>query len=587
MSPAKKTGDRTTVPQQTGKTTTAGAATATADERFVLLSRLGGGGQSEVYRAKDNELGRFVAVKYLNRRSAAAEERMRREARLLAQLRHPAICPIYDIGTHPSRGVFLVLELLEGGTLRELIERGSLSAARVAGIVRDVAVALQVAHAAKVLHRDVKPENIAVLPDGSIKLFDFGIATVANTSKLTGRDRIGTPGYMSPEQFAGDPVDVASDVFSLGCVLYELLTGNLPFASGVDLMRGRYRPLSPAIASHVGQAAVDLLGRMLDVDQPARPTSEEVVTVLTAVERRLTRQQKDAAGEGTHAAEFILSIPADGALPVALQQLADRHDMPVEEAAAVLRIPMMFGAVTSSVDASTGELLVGAKSEVGRFFLKSLSLYLRHGLSLIDEWARRETTSGAEGTRLIGVDFLYAMERRRVFRYGIAEPIRYERPSQIVIKAFCSVRKQPVYLTQYDRFAQQYQLIGGRAEGNENPTETMQRELAEELPLNVLRPGVDYELDVIAQDLVVTQLSPTLGAFTEYRFSIFTAQFAQPLILGEHDRWVTEEELFLGTLADGSRMPWNDHVARVANSLPRGLDSLPFSFSTAVKSIAD
>jgi 8-oxo-dGTP pyrophosphatase MutT (NUDIX family) len=164
------------------------------------------------------------------------------------------------------------------------------------------------------------------------------------------------------------------------------------------------------------------------------------------------------------------------------------------------------------------------------------------------------------------------------------QPIRNERPSQVVIKAFCSVRKEPVYLVQYDKFAQQYQLIGGRPEGPETPLQTMQRELREELPLNALRPDLDYQLQVVAEDLTVAQLSRTFGAFTQYRFWIFTAEFERPLVLGEKDRWVTEEELFVGRLDDGSRMPWNDHLARVANALPRGLGSLPFSFSKPVRS---
>jgi 8-oxo-dGTP pyrophosphatase MutT (NUDIX family) len=575
-----RTRDKTTVRRKT----TAGKTRAVrTTERFELLARLGGGGQSDVYRAKDAELGRFVAVKFLRSRDADAQKRMKREGVLLARLQHPSICPIYDIGEHPTRGLYLVLELLEGGTLRDVMNSGPVAPPRIVQIVHDVAAALQAAHAAGVLHRDVKPENVAVLPDSTVKLFDFGVAKVVGGA-TTGHFRLGTLGYMSPEQFAGDGVSDASDVFSLGCVFYELLAGKLPFEKGAELMRGHYDPLPVSVSAELGNAAVDLLVRMLNADARARPAASDVVSALESVQHDLELRQKNAQVDTARIADFVGAIPAEDMPPILVARIAANHGLVYEEALAALRMPLIFGALLCTVDPASNGLLVRAATDVARYFLKSLSIYLRYGLTLIEDWDHREDSARADSVALLGADFVYAMEQRRVFRYGIVQPIRFESPSQVVIKAYCSLRRKPVYLVQYDRFAQQYQLIGGRSRDGETPIATIEREIGEELSGNDLRPGRDYRLEFIERNLVVTQLSRTVGAFTQYHFSIFKAQFERPIKLGDGDRWVTEEELFLGKLDDGSRMPWNDHLARVANALPRGLDSLPYSFSQPIQS---
>jgi serine/threonine-protein kinase len=206
-------------------------------DRYQAVARLGAGAFGEVFRARDSVLGREVAVKRI-RLDAFAEpahleevkQRFLREAQVAARLRHPNIVTTHDILSTPATSL-IVMELVEGETLQaRLRARGRLPLAEALGLLGQVAAALDHAHANGVVHRDVKPANVMIEPTGHVKVMDFGIAKLEAGANLTSTGLImGTPYYMSPEQARGEKVDGRSDLFSLGCVLYECLAGRRPF----------------------------------------------------------------------------------------------------------------------------------------------------------------------------------------------------------------------------------------------------------------------------------------------------------------------------------------------------------------------
>ena len=206
------------------------------DDRLLhyrILRSLGAGGMGEVYLAEDERLGRRVALKFLPRADSAdpeRRERLRREARALASLSHPGIAAIYALEEHQDRP-FLVMEFIEGETLAQRLARRPLPVPELIERGRDLADALAHAHGRGVIHRDVKPSNILITPDGQTKLADFGLALHEGDTRLTAEgSTAGTAEHMSPEQTHGAALDARSDIFSLGVVLYEALTGTRPFA---------------------------------------------------------------------------------------------------------------------------------------------------------------------------------------------------------------------------------------------------------------------------------------------------------------------------------------------------------------------
>ena len=201
--------------------------------RYELLEKIGDGGMAVVYKGKDKLLNRFVAVKILSpefTKDATFVENFKRESQAAAGLSHPNIVGVYDVGREGNIN-YIVMELIEGDTLNKIIEKEApMDYRKVIDISKQVASALRIAHKNKIIHRDVKPHNIMVTNDGVVKLADFGIARAVNDATLsTGSKIVGSVHYFSPEQARGNYVDERSDIYSLGIVMYEMLTGKVPF----------------------------------------------------------------------------------------------------------------------------------------------------------------------------------------------------------------------------------------------------------------------------------------------------------------------------------------------------------------------
>jgi serine/threonine protein kinase len=223
-------------------------------QRYELQGLIGRGGMAEVHRARDRELGRTVAVKLLpaeHRGDAEYGGRLRDEARAAASIDHPHVVAVHDVGFTDDGEVFVVMECVVGRTLRqELDDRKRLPPDEAAAVLVPVCEALAAAHDRGIVHRDVNPGNVMRCDDGTVKLMDFGIARVADVEGFTGTGVVmGTAAYLSPEQVRCEPLDGRSDVYAVGCTLYELLTGETPFRgpSSVEVASQRLResPLPP------------------------------------------------------------------------------------------------------------------------------------------------------------------------------------------------------------------------------------------------------------------------------------------------------------------------------------------------------
>jgi eukaryotic-like serine/threonine-protein kinase len=281
------------------------------DGRYKVVRRLGTGGMANVYLAEDQELGRRVAIKVLDDRHSRDEqfvERFRREAKNAAGLSHPNIVSIYDRGQADDT-YYIAMEYLEGRTLKELlVTRGPTPLPVAIDYARQILAALGFAHRNGIVHRDIKPHNVLVAPDGRLKVTDFGIARAGASQMTETGSIIGTAQYLSPEQAKGAPVTPASDIYSVGIVLYEMLTGVVPFTGDTPLeIAMKHLSATPSPPSTVRQEVPHELDsvvlRALAKDPADRyQSAEEMDADLARVVRG-----KAVAPETEEAATYVLS----------------------------------------------------------------------------------------------------------------------------------------------------------------------------------------------------------------------------------------------------------------------------------------
>jgi hypothetical protein len=298
-------------------------------DRYELGQVLGQGGMARVHQGLDRQLGRQVAIKVLAPpfdRDREFVERFRREARAAAGLSHPNIVAVFDSGSDDGTH-FIVTELVEGETLADRLRRdGPMPPADAVAVAVDIARALAAAHTRGLIHRDIKPGNVMLLPDGRVKVVDFGIARAAGSDTLTNTGVVlGSTAYLSPEQAGGQPVDERADLYSLGCVLYEMLTGHVPFRADTPIAT-MYR--------HVNEDAPPP-----STIAPVQPELEDVVLLCL---------EKDPKRRFASAAELEAAL-----LAVPLAQGGDT--MRLETAAAETQPVATASAIRAKVDADSAK----------------------------------------------------------------------------------------------------------------------------------------------------------------------------------------------------------------------------------------
>jgi len=273
------------------------------DRRYELLEHVGGGGMADVYRAHDQLLDRYVAVKILHAQFANDEEfieKFRREAQGAAKLSHPNIVNIYDVGKEGTKH-YIVMEYVAGETLKDRIQReGRLSVAEALRMAREIAEALEHAHANNLVHCDIKPHNILVTEANHIKVADFGIARAVTASTMTYSGTVvGSVHYFSPEQAKGSAISPKSDVYALGVVLYEMLTGAVPFTGetpvSIALKHLQETPVSIRKADPEIPTLVEaIVLKAMEKDPANRFTSTEMIQAIVRAERILFQQSAAA-----------------------------------------------------------------------------------------------------------------------------------------------------------------------------------------------------------------------------------------------------------------------------------------------------
>lgn len=342
---------------------------------YKIIEPLGAGGMGEVYLAEDKKLDRKVAVKILNERFSRDESNLRRfvsEAKAASALNHPNILVIHEIG-ESNEAHYIVSEYVKGETLRDVLrEKSSPKLSEILDIAIQIAGALAAAHEAHLAHRDIKPENVMIRPDGFVKVLDFGLAKLVeqkNKSVLGLEDStvaqnetakgviLGTVNYMSPEQAKGERVDERTDIFSLGVVLYEMVTGRTPFAGDsmsetfANLINAEPSPLT-RYAANVPDELQRIVAKMLRKNRDERyQTMRDVLTDLKDLRENLTldeRLEKSRSLEGENATAILGATTGDGNVQTnetqsSFSRQIKRHKRGVFAALAVLLIVAVFG----------------------------------------------------------------------------------------------------------------------------------------------------------------------------------------------------------------------------------------------------
>jgi eukaryotic-like serine/threonine-protein kinase len=377
---------------------------------YEITALLGKGGMGEVYRARDTKLKRDVAIKILPAEFSRDPDRIsrfQREAEVLASLNHPGIASIYDL-QEAEGSQFLVLEMVEGETLDERIRRGPLPVDEALHIAKSICEAVEAAHEKGIIHRDLKPSNVKITPDGSVKVLDFGLAKAMEnapagaafskspTLSLSAANPgvlIGTAAYMSPEQARGHNADHRSDIFSMGCILYEMLTGRQAFDGDEvsDILASvlKTEPDLAALPANINSRVRDLLARCLTKNPKRRwqaigdlrieienalanPDQEQIQTVAPPVIVRDTRRERTFAAVGAAALlalgiTVILWAPWREAPPAAPVRLSGDLGADVPLAANI----QGNSALAISPDGST-LAFVGIKSGATQIYLRRL-----------------------------------------------------------------------------------------------------------------------------------------------------------------------------------------------------------------------
>ena len=282
--------------------------------RYRLDRSLGASGMAEVFVATDLQLRRDVAVKRLPSSAmedATARARFAREARALARVNDPHVVTVFDIVVDDGRP-FLVMEFVDGMTLSELIHReGRIDPARVVSIAEDICSGLAAVHACGIVHRDMKPSNVFLTASGAVKIGDFGIASVASDVTVTRAGEVfGSAPYVSPEQVTGDPVDARADLYSLGCVMFEMATGRPPFVgdepAALAYQHAHTTPeRADAVVPQVPTALASTIDRLLAKDPADRPDSAD------ELRRALEAMPSVASDAGDVATQPLAPLPAD------------------------------------------------------------------------------------------------------------------------------------------------------------------------------------------------------------------------------------------------------------------------------------
>jgi serine/threonine-protein kinase len=359
--------------------------------RYGLDAVIGEGTFGRVYRGRDLRLERQVAIKVIKPWWTEDPDWARsfeREAQLMARVSHPGIVQIYDIG-YAGEGLYYVAELVEGQSLADRLREGSLSAGEARGIAEQLCRALAQAHAKRVVHRDVKPANVLLTPDGRVKIGDFGIARLAeSTTDGAGGTIAGTPRYMAPEQARGRPTSPATDVYGVGVVLYEMLAGRPPFTerAAVELALRHVSDPPPPLPAGTPPALAKIVERALAKDPAGRyPSAAEMAEALARADAA-----EHPGGTERPDATAVVALPAaersDGVAATQFKRISKRRNVnPAESrryrallAGAVL---ILAGLITGAILLASGAVRVPDLRGVGRATvtrrLRALGLHAR------------------------------------------------------------------------------------------------------------------------------------------------------------------------------------------------------------------